>query len=1150
MIFTKRSTSFFIFIAVIMILLSAMTVIVIQPSEAQSGNTRYFKESSIGDETSWLTASGTLQDMIDDMETGGSGTLAIAKSGTTSTNINGEDSVMFDFTKSGTSSSLISYWPFESGTGTIAYDSIGSNDGTLAGNTWWTTGISGGGLSFDGDGDYVDLPENITLRPARITQLAWVNPATLGGVHPIMSLETTTGTSKGAKLDMYNGIFRFYVGTGSDEVQYVSGTVTKANEWYQVVGTYDGTEACIWINGEKVDCEPLSGNILYDTARDNRIGSWAPATPQYFNGIIDEVKVYDLALTGQEISDLYYNYVVRINTDPATDVGTSTATLNGTLNSLGTAGTVTVSFEYGTQSGSYPYIAIAAESPMSGTGPFHADVGGLIPGTTYYCRAKGEGAGTGYGEELSFTTLKTEVSTVAATNVGTSTATLNGTLDYCWTAGEIVSFEYGTQSGSYPYSAIALESPMSGTGPFHADISGLIPGTTCYFRAKGVGVGTDYGTELSFTTITIMYDLTLSSDTNGSVITPGEGTYAYEADTVVNIVAEGSYCYEFDGWTGSGTPAIANSGSPNTTITMNNDYSITANFVQRTTPVELRTSSYIGGSVSVPGEGAYLYSCGTTVAIVAEASPCYEFTGWTGSGKPFIANPYSPNTTIKMDNDCSIKANFEMTCAMVNIKVTLQGSNRPPSGWEVPITVGFFEPGSDVLSATPLYSFSGTTIMGITSNGTRAFFYCPAPVVPGTYDITTDSETTLLNIKRNVFIEASSANNVFPGQYVAIGNSLMEDKNNNFCREPLADSGNQQDSESEAWLREVDLPDIDSDDPSDDIVWEEMEISHAYLYWSGWFEDPSQCPDNIIPIVEDDCADFAAPTLEWATSPSSDWEVISGRFAAHDPGYLLLQNLVIDDCTTFDDEVADPLDVNWDSDIDWDISSGQFRGHNNGGGGTMQIADPGVDLSTITHYIEVSWDQSEAERLESDDCLRVFFYDNAGNWDEVTDAANYIGFCDELGTSTKGIYMIGAHANDDQYRHEHFRVQFRRGGFAGAGEYVYIDNFMIRSCLSSSSEADRELTLNDNLDLSPYQGREVSIVWDQNEDGDLENEDRLVFFLSNDGGNTWGVSEMAFFNDLSSPPDSYTDQIPQEYLTSQFRIKLLIGGFGEPDVWC
>ena len=111
---------------------------------------------------------------------------------------------------------------------------------------------------------------------------------------------------------------------------------------------------------------------------------------------------------------------------------------------------------------------------MSGSGSFHAVLTGLISGTTYYYRAKGEGDGTDYGNELSFTTLKTEVSTVAATDIGMSKATLNGTLDYCGTSGDTVSFEYGTQSGTYLYSVIAAESPMNGTGTFHADINGLV----------------------------------------------------------------------------------------------------------------------------------------------------------------------------------------------------------------------------------------------------------------------------------------------------------------------------------------------------------------------------------------------------------------------------------------------------------------------------------------------------------------------------------------------------------------------------------------------------------------------------------------------------------------------------------------------------
>ncbi len=89
----------------------------------------------------------------------------------------------------------------------------------------------------------------------------------------------------------------------------------------------------------------------------------------------------------------------------------------------------------------------------------------------------------------------------------------------------------------------------------------------------------------------------------------------------------------------------------------------------------------------------------------------------------------------------------------VGIQVNLQGANRPSQGWQVPIIVGFFTPGADVLVDAPLYSFSGTTTAISTQGGTRAYFLCPDPIEAGTYDITADSSTTLLNVKRNVNIQ-------------------------------------------------------------------------------------------------------------------------------------------------------------------------------------------------------------------------------------------------------------------------------------------------------------------------------------------------------------------------------------------------------------
>ena len=75
------------------------------------------------------------------------------------------------------------------------------------------------------------------------------------------------------------------------------------------------------------------------------------------------------------------------------------------------------------------------------------------------------------------------------------------------------------------------------------------------------------------------YDLTISSTDGGSVTVPGEGTFAFDEGTVVSLVAEAAGTgWLFVNWTGD-VGTVANINAASTTITMNGDYSITANFV-------------------------------------------------------------------------------------------------------------------------------------------------------------------------------------------------------------------------------------------------------------------------------------------------------------------------------------------------------------------------------------------------------------------------------------------------------------------------------------------------------------------------------------------------------------------------------------------
>jgi hypothetical protein len=151
------------------------------------------------------------------------------------------------------------------------------------------------------------------------------------------------------------------------------------------------------------------------------------------------------------------------------------------------------------------------------------------------------------------------------------------------------------------------------------------------------------------------YSLTIGSTVGGNVSSHGEGLFPdYDAGTVVDIVARAEEGYYFVEWIGDVT-AIADVYDAESTITMNGDYSITAEFAPA---YDLIISSSAGGSVTTPGEGTFTYGAGTVVDLRASADEGYDFVDWTGDVSTVAyVNYYS--TTITIDSDKSITANFE-----------------------------------------------------------------------------------------------------------------------------------------------------------------------------------------------------------------------------------------------------------------------------------------------------------------------------------------------------------------------------------------------------------------------------------------------------------------------------------------------------------
>ena len=198
-----------------------------------------------------------------------------------------------------------------------------------------------------------------------------------------------------------------------------------------------------------------------------------------------------------------------VTTSDASNVAASSARLNGNLTSLGTASSVSVSFQWGTSPGSYSTETTSQTKTV--TGVFSSDLGSLSSGATYYFRTKAVGNGTSYGTEKSFTTSTVSplVTTNSATNISTSSASLNGNLSSLGSASsDEVSFQWGASPGIY-LNETTLQT-MTAVGVFSFNITDLDPGTTYYFRAKAVGHGASYGDESSFATLTTPPSVTTS----------------------------------------------------------------------------------------------------------------------------------------------------------------------------------------------------------------------------------------------------------------------------------------------------------------------------------------------------------------------------------------------------------------------------------------------------------------------------------------------------------------------------------------------------------------------------------------------------------------------------------------------------------------
>ena len=201
-------------------------------------------------------------------------------------------------------------WLFDEGRGKIVRDSSGNgNDGTINGDPKWVEGRFGKGLEFDGVDDYVAVPDSdsLDIDGDRITIVAWIKGSGWPAANHIVRKLHDQAQGHIYVLRVQPDKIRAYIATDvkpSPGYQVDGATPLKVGEWYHVALVYDGNEIRIYLNGELDGSLPASGNIETSDA-ELRIGRGDPAG--YFAGVIDEVAIFDAALSEEEIRELMEN---------------------------------------------------------------------------------------------------------------------------------------------------------------------------------------------------------------------------------------------------------------------------------------------------------------------------------------------------------------------------------------------------------------------------------------------------------------------------------------------------------------------------------------------------------------------------------------------------------------------------------------------------------------------------------------------------------------------------------------------------------------------------------------------------------------------------------------------------------------------------
>jgi uncharacterized repeat protein (TIGR02543 family) len=215
---------------------------------------------------------------------------------------------------------------------------------------------------------------------------------------------------------------------------------------------------------------------------------------------------------------------------------------------------------------------------------------------------------------------------------------------------------------------------------------------------------------------------------------------------VVSIIATPAGGYHFVNWTGN-VGSVANVNAASTTITMNGNYSITANFEQTVVTYYTLTMAVAGNGSTSPVPGQHAYAVGTPVPVVATPAGGYQFVNWTAPAGSFT-NASSAVTTFTMPaQNVTVTAHF-----VVAVPYTL--------------TMGITGSGSTSPAVGP-HTYTGGTPVPISVSPAAGYYFSHWTAPAGSFANASSATTTFIMPAQNVTVTANLVEGppFPPGQY-------------------------------------------------------------------------------------------------------------------------------------------------------------------------------------------------------------------------------------------------------------------------------------------------------------------------------------------------------------------------------------------------